>query len=54
MATFSFLLFTALVGYTNFKGKPILSFKWHPRLAATTIALAIIHAIMAASAYLEI
>ncbi len=49
--TFFLLLFTATVGALNFKGIRIIPFKWHPRLAITTIAVAVIHALMGLSAY---
>lgn len=49
--TFLLLIFTATVGALNFKGITIIPFKWHPRLAVTTIILAIIHAIFEFSIY---
>ncbi len=51
--TFLSLLSTATVGFLNFRGRTTISFKWHPRLAATTITLAVIHAVFALSAYLN-
>jgi len=42
--TFLLLLFTATVGFLNFKGIHTIPFKWHPRLALTTIIVAAIHA----------
>lgn len=53
MFTLFFLLSTALVGFLNFRGNTAIPFKWHPRLAAATISLAIIHAIFALSIYLK-
>lgn len=50
--TFLLLLSTALIGYLNFKGNSIIPFKWHPRIAVTTIIIAIIHAILVISVYL--
>ncbi len=47
--TFILLLFTATVGFLNFKGIWVLPFKWHPRLAILTIAVAIIHALFGLS-----
>jgi len=41
--TLSSFLITALIGYTTLHGKPIAQFKWHPRMAAFSITLAIIH-----------
>lgn len=49
--TFLLLIFTATVGALNFKGIAIIPFKWHPRLAITTIIIAIIHAILGLSIY---
>jgi hypothetical protein len=44
--TLTSFLITALIGYTTLHGKPIVPFKWHPRMAAFSIALAIIHGIL--------
>lgn len=49
--TFTLLLSTATVGALNFKGIHVFPFKWHPRLALTTIIVAILHAIMGLSVY---
>lgn len=53
LATLFFLLFTAFVGYMNFHGKTLIPFKWHPRLAAVTITLAILHGLMGLSVLLR-
>jgi hypothetical protein len=53
IATFLLLLFTATVGFLNFKGISIIPFKWHPRLALLTIIVAIGHAIMGLSILLN-
>lgn len=45
--TLSSFLITALIGYTTLHGKPVAPFKWHPRMAAISIALAIIHGSLA-------
>jgi len=47
--TFLLVLFTATVGALNFKGITVIPFKWHPRLAITTIVIAILHALMGLS-----
>lgn len=47
--TFFLLLFTATIGALNFKEITVIPFKWHPRLAITTIIIAIIHAIFGLS-----
>lgn len=49
--TFLSLLTTATVGWQAFKGYNYIPFKWHPRLAALTIILATIHAILGLSVY---
>jgi hypothetical protein len=41
--TFASFVFTATVGLLNFKGILWIPFKWHPRLAAISIALGILH-----------
>lgn len=46
--------FTALIGFLNFKGYHVISFKWHPRMAIFSISLSIIHAILGLSAYFNI
>jgi hypothetical protein len=43
------LTFTATVGFLNLKGIQTIPFKWHPRLALTTIIIAVIHAIFGLS-----
>ncbi|MCX6762897.1 MAG: hypothetical protein NT093_03920 [Candidatus Moranbacteria bacterium] len=53
MVTLLLLLFTATVGFLNFKMiTNVIPFKWHPRLAALTIIFAIVHAIFALSIHL--
>jgi hypothetical protein len=52
MLTLLLFIFTASVGYSNFKGKSILPFKWHPRLAVTALIFALIHAIFALSIHI--
>ena len=49
--TFSSFLFTAAVGLLNFKGYPWIPFRWHPRLAALSITLGIIHGSLGILAY---
>lgn len=49
--TYLSFLFTATLGYFYFTGKPILPFKWHPRMAATSLILGLIHGALAASIY---
>lgn len=51
LLTFIFLLFTATVGALNYNGISVIPFKWHPRLAITTITIAVIHAILGLSIY---
>ena len=40
---FIFLALTAIVGFLNFKGNHTIPFKFHPKLAALTIIIVIIH-----------
>jgi hypothetical protein len=53
MVTLAMLISTAAVGFLNFGGNTRIPFRWHPRLAAITIALAFIHALFAVSIYLK-
>jgi hypothetical protein len=46
------LVSTATVGYLNFKGRTKIPFKWHPRLAALTLILAVIHGGLGLAIYL--
>jgi len=45
-------LFTALIGFINYKGYKTIPFKWHPIMAGISITLAIIHAILGLASYL--
>jgi len=49
--TYLLLLATAAVGALNRKGIHIIPFKWHPRLAASAILAATVHAVFGLSAY---
>lgn len=51
--TLSSFLITALIGYTTLRGKPIVPFKWHPRMAAISITLALIHGTLGILAYIK-
>ena len=51
MITFIFLSAAVLIGFLNFKGIHMVSFKWHPRLSAITMALAVFHAIFGLAGY---
>ena len=51
--TYLLFLFTAILGYTYFKGKPILPFIWHPRFAAASLILGTIHGLLGLSSYLH-
>ena len=48
----SCFLITAFIGYSNFKGKNWVAFKWHPRMAALSISLALLHGFLGVTAYL--
>jgi len=52
IAVFTSLAATAIVGFMNHKGVRTIPFKWHPRLAALTICLGVLHAGLALLAYL--
>lgn len=45
------LLFTASIGYANFRGIKWVPFKYHPKMATVTVILAIIHGLMGLSSY---
>lgn len=49
--TYLLFVFTALLGYFNFRGRPILPFVWHPRIAAAALISATIHGLLAILAY---
>lgn len=49
--TFTAFSLTATVGFLNFKGIHKIPFKWHPRLAIISIALALIHGLLGILAY---
>ncbi|KKR80868.1 MAG: hypothetical protein UU73_C0002G0148 [Candidatus Daviesbacteria bacterium GW2011_GWA1_41_61] len=49
--TYLLFVFTAILGYSNFRGRPILPFIWHPRIAAAALILATIHGLLALSVY---
>lgn len=49
--TFLLLVFTATVGFLNFRGITVIPFKWHPRLALITIIVAVIHGLFGLSIY---
>lgn len=51
IVTYLTFILTAIIGYTNFRGTPILPFKWHPRVAVTALTLATIHGFLALSRY---
>ncbi|OGH10240.1 MAG: hypothetical protein A2152_01015 [Candidatus Levybacteria bacterium RBG_16_35_6] len=44
--------FTATLGYRYHIGKPLLAFKWHPRMAVISLFLAAIHATLGLSIFL--
>jgi len=52
MMTLLSLISTAAIGYLNFKGKMMVPFKWHPRIAALTLILALIHGSLGLMLYL--
>lgn len=44
--TLTSFLFTALIGFLNYRGIRTIPFKWHLRMAAISIALAITHGVL--------
>lgn len=48
----SFLL-TALIGFLNYHGKHFIPFKIHPKMAAISITLAIIHGLLGILTYFK-
>jgi len=51
--TFASFVFTASVGLLNYKGILWIPFRWHPRLAAISITLGIIHGSLGILAYVR-
>ena len=51
--TLTSFLFTAFIGYTTLHGKQIVPFKWHPRMAAISITLALIHGTLGILVYVK-
>lgn len=47
--TFLSFLFTATIGFTNYRNIRFVSFKWHPIMVVISFILAIIHMIFAFS-----
>ncbi len=51
--TISSFAFTAFIGYTNYKGKQRIKFKWHPRMVIVSFSIATLHAILAISLFIK-
>jgi len=51
--TFASFLLTAAIGILNFRGVLWIPFRWHPRFAALSIALGIIHGSLGILAYVR-
>lgn len=47
----SSFLFTATIGFLNYHGIKKIPFSWHPKMAAISITLAIIHGTLGVLAY---
>ncbi|MBI4709028.1 MAG: hypothetical protein HY764_02400 [Candidatus Portnoybacteria bacterium] len=54
LLTLASFLFTASIAIMNKRGITKIPFKWHPRMAKTSIGLAIIHGLLAMSIYFGI
>lgn len=52
ITTFLLVLFTAIVGFLNFRGVTTIPFKWHPVLAMLTIIFSLVHGIMGLAIFL--
>lgn len=52
MTTLLLVLFTAIVGFLNYRGITTIPFKWHPVLALLTIIFSLIHGVMGLSIFL--
>ena len=52
ITTLLLVMFTATVGFLNFKGISVIPFKWHPLLALITITVAILHGVLGLSIFL--
>ncbi len=52
MTTLLLVLFTAIVGFLNYRGITTIPFKWHPILALLTIIFSLVHGIMGLSIFL--
>jgi len=46
-------LFTALIGFLNFKGSRAIPFQWHPRMVIISFLFALIHGLMGLAIYLN-
>lgn len=44
-------LFTALIGWLNYRGNHRIPFRFHPLMALTSITLALFHALLGLSIY---
>lgn len=51
LLTLILLLFTATVGFMNYRGVQIIPLPWHFRLALVVIAFALLHGIFGLSIY---
>ncbi|MDD5337052.1 MAG: hypothetical protein PHS02_01060 [Candidatus ainarchaeum sp.] len=51
VATMISLLATATIGFLNYTGRKTIPFKWHPRMAALTIILAVVHGVLGVLLY---
>lgn len=51
--TLSSFLFTALIGFLNYKGHRIIPFRWHPRMAVVSITLGILHGLLGILVYFK-
>jgi len=52
ISTISVIFVTAIIGYLIYKGKTKIQFKWHMRLVALSLILALIHGTLGALIYI--
>ncbi len=52
MFTLACFLFTATIGFLNYHGKTVIPFKFHPIMAAISLTVGTIHAILSILAFI--
>lgn len=52
MFTLACFTFTATIGFLNYHGNTTIPFKWHPRMAAISLTVGTMHAIISILAFI--